>query len=602
MFMVIFEVPTWCLNNKQIKDRTYCDSDIYPNSGIPKIPHVASRVIEMFWLLILLFFTFFRRLFRLPSKFAKVREILQSILTALAVIDILIAIALDQGMWLSQPIRVILIVVFIRALREAIGRIALVIYDSVAIIVMVIGYVIVSGWIGYRLFRGTQEGEAYFPSLEEGIWSLTILITTANFPDVMLPAYTVNKAYAIFFVLYLVIGLFFLLNLVLAIFYSNYRNRIEQNLDKYEDKRERFLISKFEAYDNGNKGYLTQKECSEMFKKILKISKKKKVKHIVKTLKAKCNGKITKEAFINYFDFMELIQLEKRYDNAYVEKSRKRTGVARILQNPVYEFCMMIFVALNSMSIFAKDCMDLYGTTRGQTESWIFIEVVINWLFAIEMFLLFFWFGFVSALKRRNHLRFEIVFQITNLIFFIYFLATDRFDVITKALEITIILRMMRLLVLFKEVKQWQIIIKTIRALLSPFYTLLLVTYMLFLIYSIIGDRWFGGLSNFKEESIFRDDSFPNNYIQVNFNDLANSFMTLFILMVVNNWFVVWGVYETITGNTWCRIYFITFYFLSVIVVLNILIAFVIDMYSSVESLNTQESVQVEHDDNEDTM
>ena len=80
----------------------------------------------------------------------------------------------------------------------------------------------------------------------------------------------------------------------------------------------------------------------------------------------------------------------------------------------------------------------------------------------------------------------------------------------------------------------------------------------------------------------------PDNYVNMNFNDFYSSFMILFALMVVNNWFVIVNVFEVSTGSVWVRLYFLTFYFLSVIVVINIVVAFAIDMYSSVESLNQQ--------------
>lgn len=195
-------------------------------------------------------------------------------LTGVAIIDIVIAVYYQQGMWVSQFIRVFLIVIFIRALREAIKRITLVIYDSIGILMMVTSHIIFFGWLGFRLFRGTQEGEAYFSTLEESIWSLMILLTTANFPDVMLPAYTVNKAYCLFFIFYLVFGLYFLLYLILAIYYSNYKNRIEKNLMKYEDIRKRYLFKKFDSYDHGNKGYLNRKELREMLGVIIKVKKK----------------------------------------------------------------------------------------------------------------------------------------------------------------------------------------------------------------------------------------------------------------------------------------------------------------------------------------
>ena len=60
-----------------------------------------------------------------------------------------------------------------------------------------------------------------------------VLLTTSNFPDVMLPSYGQSRRYAIFFITYLVIGLFMLLNMLLAIFYSNYQERVDASIDKF---------------------------------------------------------------------------------------------------------------------------------------------------------------------------------------------------------------------------------------------------------------------------------------------------------------------------------------------------------------------------------
>ena len=56
----------------------------------------------------------------------------------------------------------------IRGLREAIKRICLVLFDSKEIMCLIFGNVIFFGWIGFRLFRGTSEGEVYFPTMIEG--------------------------------------------------------------------------------------------------------------------------------------------------------------------------------------------------------------------------------------------------------------------------------------------------------------------------------------------------------------------------------------------------------------------------------------------------
>ena len=56
----------------------------------------------------------------------------------------------------------------------------------------------------------TEEGRMYFPSLLTGMWSLLVLLTTANFPDVMLPAYRVSRAAFLYFFLFMIVGMFFL--------------------------------------------------------------------------------------------------------------------------------------------------------------------------------------------------------------------------------------------------------------------------------------------------------------------------------------------------------------------------------------------------------
>ena len=48
----------------------------------------------------------------------------------------------------------------------------------------------------------------------------------------------------------------------------------------------------------------------------------------------------------------------------------------------------------------------------------------------------------------------------------------------------------------------------------------------------------FGGKVNLETEEIRNNDSTPDNWALNNFNDLGASFITLFSLMVVNNWMI----------------------------------------------------------------
>ena len=50
-------------------------------------------------------------------------------------------------------------------------------------------YVFYFSWMGNRLFSGTIEGIEYFSTINESFFSMFVLLTTSNFPDIMLPSY-----------------------------------------------------------------------------------------------------------------------------------------------------------------------------------------------------------------------------------------------------------------------------------------------------------------------------------------------------------------------------------------------------------------------------
>ena len=79
--------------------------------------------------------------------------------------------------------------------------------------------------------------------------------------------------------------------------------------------------------------------------------------------------------------------------------------------------------------------------------------------------------------------------------------------------------------------------------------------------------------------SQIEDPDIPALYYLMNFNDFGASFVTLFHIMIVNNWFVTCDMFSDIVGNNWPRVYFISFWVFTVLIMLNLVISFVLEIY-----------------------
>ena len=101
---------------------------------------------------------------------------------------------------------------------------------------------------------------------------MLVLLTTANYPDVMLPAYDDSYWNMLFFVSYLIIGLYLLLNFLLATVYNQFKNRLELQHQKIVKKTYNFLKLTFDEYDEEKKGYLSYLQVKKFFSTVLETN------------------------------------------------------------------------------------------------------------------------------------------------------------------------------------------------------------------------------------------------------------------------------------------------------------------------------------------
>lgn len=124
----------------------------------------------------------------------------------------------------------------------------------------IFAWILTFAMMGFYMFRFSFEGTQQFSSISQSYSSMLTLITTANFPDVMLPAYHKNYWMMLFFICYLLIGLFFLMNLLLANVFQKFKERYQMRISKEKDKRRNNVELIYDMFEPEGRGYLNQEE------------------------------------------------------------------------------------------------------------------------------------------------------------------------------------------------------------------------------------------------------------------------------------------------------------------------------------------------------
>lgn len=133
-----------------------------------------------------------RNQYRDQDESSKKAWLVQKIFTGISLFEIIFIVMifdLYPYPWIAAFIRPFYLIVSIRLIREYWNRYFLVMVDSTPMVLFIIVYILYFSWMGQRLFSGTLEGVQYFGTFGDSCFNMLVLMTTSNYPDVMLPAY-----------------------------------------------------------------------------------------------------------------------------------------------------------------------------------------------------------------------------------------------------------------------------------------------------------------------------------------------------------------------------------------------------------------------------
>jgi hypothetical protein len=156
-----------------------------------------------------------------------------------------------------------------------------------------------------------------------------------------------------------------------------------------------------------------------------------------------------------------------------------------------------------------------------------------------------------------------------------------RGGVVGERFAYVVVFRALRVLRHLLRLSRFRAILRTVRRLYPVLRSLLILMFGLYYFFAIIGVDLFRGL--IEQGSMppdFADTYYAqNNYWENNFDDMSHAMVTLFEIMIINNWNSIVEGFTVAARSNAPRLFFVAFFFCSVIVLLNVVVTLVLEAF-----------------------
>jgi len=463
-------------------------------------------------------------------------------------------------------------------------------------------------------FIFVRDKDTDFKNLGDSFTQLFVLITTCNYPDVMLPEYTRSKWFFFLFFFFIVFGIYFILNLLLAIVYRLYT---EEERNKF---KKRFLRQR----DGIRYAYyaLTRGELDGVPRDIFKHCVREYDTHIsdkrialmFKLLNTSKSGTMSLEEFYDFFEAHQLgwqtasddgrlrtmsIGSWRSHDRFSTYRIRWLYKLMRSRRTDVVH-CMVVL----AQSIYLTYIASQVTASNEEDQTKDLLEVIVGFLlfFSVESVIKISTLTFKTYWLYTWH-RFDLFFTLSSwaMVFGALGAGAQGRSVIAPFT----ILRAFRLCSLltmsstsrkkshFKDLSNTAVLI--VPNMIRFAGALLAVTYYSF---AIIGMTFLHNTASNCPSQLSSNETYTcglpyatlqnadqtlnfGHYQEMNFDDIRNSYVTLFTLMVINDWNNTMGGHAAMKG-TWSRAFFMLNYVFTVLIVVNVILAYVLEMFQVV--------------------
>ncbi|XP_040896456.1 two pore calcium channel protein 2 [Toxotes jaculatrix] len=495
--------------------------------------------------------------------------------------------------------------------------------------------------IGMLLFPKTEdpkkngEWQLHFRDLPNSLTSLLVLLTTANNPDVMIPAYSQNRGYALFFVAFSVIGTYCLMNLLTAIIYNQFRGYLLMSVQTSIIRRRLGIRAAFQVLSC--QGARRANEERVRVDAVLEVMSRVKMKSYYR---AAITTEVRQYADVGY---MGREQFQKIFEELDKDRIKEHPPLPHynspVLQRLQVLFCHYYLTILgNALALANVMCICTFlvlNSEKSVSERDNYILEIINLCFILyylfEMCVKIFAFGWRGYLSYRNNV-FDgfltiLLLALEITIYANYRLPYSQWDPSSQGIaSLWEMVRLVNLLIVFRvlriipDIKLMALVASTLLDLLKnlrAFAGILVVVYYVFAVFGI----WLfeGAIKPPPEMSILSNTSMENitsnfsmecgtyeqlGYWPNNFDDFAASIILLYDVMIVNNWQAFMDAYTRYTTE-WSKVYFVCWWLTSSVMWVNLFVALILENFiykwdrshscsvSEVEKIRYETSVQL---------
>ncbi|CAK7296961.1 Two pore calcium channel protein 1 [Vulpes lagopus] len=587
---------------------------LFEEPALFPLPFLATSIAEVLCLT-----AFFGRL----VHFAKVtpqmvfwkdtKNICIMVTIVLTLIDLIIygsleAVSIHSIRW-SRALRPVFLINFpeSRQIRRTFRSIRNTLPDILYVFLLFMFSVLIFSLMALKLFGvrslKTVEGLPYFTDILEIAFELYVLVTTANSPDVMMPAYNFSRWYSLYFITYIIINTYIFMSVFLAVVYNNYRKHLKNEILKLAYLKRRKMIEAFNILKVkvGTEFVVTEAQWKRLAKIVMPHISSPHLELLLRISDEGQKGHVDKLNFLRLADLLNIqvvaINIRRHPLEDWmprVYQSSASLSVQRMVRHRIFVWVYDVIILVNAIFIALDEKKPFISNAE-----WLFLS-----LYIIEILLKLYTYEPRAYFGRKQFWNwFDTLIIIAALV------ATVANATIQSAgnynsqqiLDIVLILRILRLLRIIVSIQRFRLIVTTlinIGPTILTFGGLVLVVYYVF---AIIGMEAFQGKVRFFDPNFTTPEAqvcgnpaltgsafARDHYCKNNFNDLASSFIVLMELTVVNHFALLAGGFALVTHQA-AKLYFISFHIVVVILIVNIFIAFILEAFFVAYSLEKSE-------------